>query len=85
MNCHPMTTFDPSRPALVHDRRNDRTFEWLPQWAAAYRRFARQHAPGIMDWDGVLLDGWIELPRTQAGVPQQEIMTGLPTGRRARS
>ena len=27
---HPMKEFDPTKPAMVHDRLNDRTFEWKP-------------------------------------------------------
>jgi hypothetical protein len=87
MTSHPMSTFDPSQPSLVHDRRHDRTFEWQPQWAAEYQRFARRHAPGVMNWHGVLLDGWRELP--QAPTPQRTRQrSGARTGagkRRARS
>jgi hypothetical protein len=29
-NLRPMSEFDPSKPALVHDRLNDEMFEWMP-------------------------------------------------------
>ena len=54
----PMSKFDPSAPAMVHDRLNDRTFEWKPEWRAAYEKHAARHAPGVIEFDGLLLDGW---------------------------
>jgi hypothetical protein len=54
----PMSEFDPSMPAMVHDQLND-TFEWMPEkWREHYERYASEHAPGIVSWDGLLLDGW---------------------------
>jgi hypothetical protein len=50
--------FDPSAPAMVHDRLNDRTFEWSPGMRAHYEQYAREIAPGVIAWDGLLLDGW---------------------------
>jgi hypothetical protein len=32
-----MSTFDPPPPAIVHDRLNDKTFEWWPGWELSYR------------------------------------------------
>ena len=54
----PMSEFDPSLPVLVHDRLNDRTFEWSPDWLASYKTYAVKVDPGIVSWDGLLLDGW---------------------------
>jgi hypothetical protein len=53
-----MNAFDPSGSAIVHDRANDRTFEWSPDWQAAYETYATQHEPGVFAFDGLLLDGW---------------------------
>lgn len=64
---HPMREFDPSLPAIVHDRRNDRTFEWSPDWRANYKRYAVRVDRGIVSWDGLLLDGWA--PIEPAGHP----------------
>jgi hypothetical protein len=47
-----MSEFDPSAPAMVHDRLNDRTFEWKPEWRAAYEKHAARHAPGVIEFDG---------------------------------
>ena len=55
---HPMKEFDPTKPAMVHDRLNDKTFEWLPEWQASYKWHAKEVGPGVISWDGVLLDGW---------------------------
>jgi hypothetical protein len=53
-----MKEFDPTAPAMVHDRLNDRTFEWQPDWRADYKKYATHHAPGVIEFDGLLLDGW---------------------------
>ena len=58
----PMSEFDPTRPALVHDLLNDRTFEWKPkEHSDSYRRFAEFDGPNMVAWDDYLLDGWKEL------------------------
>jgi hypothetical protein len=45
----PMAEFDPSASALVHDRINDRTFEWSPaRMKINYMEHAREVAPGTM-------------------------------------
>jgi hypothetical protein len=50
----PMSTFDPSKPAMVHDRLDDRTFKWKPATMQAnYEKYADPHTPGIKEWDGV--------------------------------
>jgi hypothetical protein len=61
----PMSEFDPSKPALVHDQLNDHTFEWQPErWAGEYRQYAEEWRPGVVNWDSLLLDGWQPLLRT---------------------
>ena len=57
--CRPMSEFDPSEPALVHDRRRDRMLLWSPAFQRSYERTARELAPGVIDYDGLHLDGWI--------------------------
>jgi hypothetical protein len=53
-----MSEFDSTRPAGVHDKLNDNTFEWEPRWAENYRQYADEFDPGVIEWDGRLLDGW---------------------------
>lgn len=55
---NPMQTFNPDMPCRVHDRLNDRTFDWRPEWAGHYDRYASEHTAGVIGWDGLLLDGW---------------------------
>ncbi|SEP26567.1 hypothetical protein SAMN02990966_04697 [Rhodospirillales bacterium URHD0017] len=55
----PMSEFDPSEPALVHDLRRDRLLPWSPSFQRSYQRTARELAPGVVDYDGLLLDGWM--------------------------
>ena len=57
--CRPMSEFDPSEPALVHDRRRDRMLPWSPAFQRSYERTARELAPGVVDYDGLHLDGWM--------------------------
>jgi hypothetical protein len=57
--CRPMSEFDPSEPALVHDRRHDRMIPWSPSFQRSYERSARQQEPGVVAYDGLLLDGWL--------------------------
>jgi hypothetical protein len=55
----PMREFDPAQPAMVHDQLNDDTFEWEPEkYREHYERYAQAWSPGIVEWDGLLLDGW---------------------------
>jgi hypothetical protein len=53
-----MATFDPGEPCKVHDRLNDRTFDWRTGWAETYRRHARLGTDGHVYFDGLILDGW---------------------------
>ena len=57
--CRPMSEFDPSEPALVHDRRLDRMLPWSPAFQRSYERTARELTPGVIDYDGLHLDGWM--------------------------
>jgi len=50
---HPMKEFDPTKPAMVHDRLNDRTFEWKPATKQAnYEKYAHAFGPDVIEWDG---------------------------------
>jgi hypothetical protein len=65
MTLHPMSTFDPAKPCQLHDQLNNTTFEWRPEWADDYRKHATGgFGPGIISWDGLLLDGWTEIDET---------------------
>jgi hypothetical protein len=54
-----MKAFDPSQPAMLHDRVNDQLVEWLPDdGEAAWRKHASEAEPGVISFDGRLFDGW---------------------------
>ena len=53
----PMKDFDPDRPSRVHDQLNDKIIDWDPRWAPTWKNH-RDHEPGVIEWDGLLLDGW---------------------------
>jgi hypothetical protein len=55
-----MTTFDPDTKCQVHDGLNDEIIDWQPEWAANYRQYASDHDVGVIEWDGLLFDGWSE-------------------------
>jgi hypothetical protein len=59
--CRPMREFDPSEPALVHDRRTNRLIPWEPAFRHSFARQARELEPGVVAYDGLLLDGWMIL------------------------
>lgn len=57
----PMAEFDPSKPALVHDKLDDRVIDWQPErYQRHYQAFSMLLAPGVVHWDDRLLDGWME-------------------------
>jgi hypothetical protein len=54
----PMAEFDPTKPALVHDRLNGKVIDWKPErYQRHYQAFATPFDPGVIEWDGLLLDG----------------------------
>jgi hypothetical protein len=53
-----MKEFDPTKPAIVHDKLNHGNLDWRPDWAEHYRKYAIEDANGVIGWDGRLLDGW---------------------------
>ena len=57
----PMSKFDPSRLAMVHDKLDDKMLEWSPLWEAHYRAFAFPSPDGSIAWNGLELDGWAPL------------------------
>ena len=60
----PMSKFDRAQPAIVHDGPNDELFEWVPEkHQADYDQYATEPEPGVIAWDGLLLDGWRPLDR----------------------
>ena len=46
MKPQPMSTFDPSRPALVHDVMNDKMVRWNPEWREHYEAIVVD-TPGV--------------------------------------
>jgi hypothetical protein len=38
---------------------NEFLLDWKPEWAADYRRWASEFDTGVIEWDGLLLDGWL--------------------------
>ena len=58
---NPMDTFERDAPCRVHDKLNDKVIDRNPEWAANYRQYADRFDDGVIEWDGLLLDGWSPL------------------------
>ena len=54
----PMSTFDPSEPAILHDMLNDTIIPWTGEDAANFKQFANYDDDGTVEWDGLIFDGW---------------------------
>ena len=54
----PMTTFDPSQPAILHDRFTDKIETWTGEDAADYHENALAGPDGTVEWRGFVFDGW---------------------------
>ena len=52
----PMSSFDPSRAALLHERRHGQVMVWDPECAEEWRRKAVRHAESV-HWKGYIFDG----------------------------
>jgi hypothetical protein len=55
---HPMTDFDPSEPAILHDQVSDAIVTWSGEEADEFRRSSVVQPDGTVAWNGLLLDGW---------------------------
>jgi hypothetical protein len=71
-----MAEFDPEKPGqLVHDRLSGEIIEWEPE---LHRPVWHQHGhhdrvDGIVELDGLLLDGWMERPQVKTQDGKHEI------------
>jgi hypothetical protein len=54
----PMVDFDPSEPAILHDRLSDTIETWTGEHAEHYRQHSIVHPDGTVEWQGLMLDGW---------------------------
>jgi len=54
----PMDEFDPSEPAILHDRLNDSIVTWTGEKVSEWKQYARPHTVGVIEFDGLLFDGW---------------------------
>lgn len=57
-----MSEFDPSRPCILHDDMNDAEIQWSADsdHCAHWHKYATEHTPGVVEWDGYLIDRWRE-------------------------
>ena len=54
----PMKDFDPSEPAILHDRVTDTIISWSGEEADAFRRTALSRQDGTIAWHRFVFDGW---------------------------
>ena len=55
---HPMKDFNPSEPAVLHDRISDTIITWSGEQAIAYRSSCVAREDGSVAWNGYVFDGW---------------------------
>ena len=55
---HPMKDFDPSEPAILHDRISDTIVTWSGEQAIAFQRSCFMREDGSVAWNGYEFDGW---------------------------
>ncbi|MCA1452208.1 hypothetical protein I6F35_03125 [Bradyrhizobium sp. BRP22] len=55
---HPMKYFDPSEPAVLHDRATDEIVTWTGDEADDFRRSSNARADGAIAWREFVFDGW---------------------------
>ena len=53
-----MSEFDPSQPAILHDRLTDGIVSWTGELRDRYVATSRLRSNGLVEWDDMLLDGW---------------------------
>jgi hypothetical protein len=54
----PMIGFNPSEPAILHDKRTNRIVTWIGEDAAAYKGAAIVRSDGTVQWKDFVFDGW---------------------------
>jgi len=55
---HPMKDFDPSEPAILHDRLTDTIISWSGEEVDAFRRTATLREDGTIACQQFVFDGW---------------------------
>jgi hypothetical protein len=53
-----MPTFNPSEPAILHDRLTDKIETWTGEDAADYRKNSVINPDGAVEWRQFVFDGW---------------------------
>jgi hypothetical protein len=53
-----MRDFDPSEPAILHDRASDAIVTWSGEEAIDFRRSCIAREDGSVAWKGYVFDGW---------------------------
>jgi hypothetical protein len=67
----PMSEFDPSEPALLHDALNDRTIPWSPDFQPSFEKLAIPLGSRMVGYDGLILDGWLPLEDAPGEIRQR--------------
>jgi len=53
-----MDEFNPSEPAILHDRISDTIVTWTGDKGGEWQQYAKRHTVGIIEFEGYLFDGW---------------------------
>jgi hypothetical protein len=52
-----MSEFDPTQPAVLHDKTSGKMIPWTGEHADHFRFACRQREDGV-EWGDMLFDGW---------------------------
>src|ERR1700686_2174531 len=77
----PMSDFDPSEPAILHDRLSDTIEPWTGEEADDYRKHSIVHADGAVEWGGFMFDGWGNVLRRMSPCLLRKNARGMKGGR----
>ena len=70
----PMTTFDPTKPVMVHEQTNDVEVEWVPVTPEEWQSHVKWHdtAQTVIVWNEMLLDRWWPAGESDAKAAEAE-------------
>ena len=54
----PMSTFDPTQRAILHNRNDDSIYTWTGEYANDFLRYYIVRQDGSIEWNDKVFDGW---------------------------
>jgi hypothetical protein len=57
----PMHEFDPAKPAVMQDSRDEQVVAWTGEEPTTRRGDAKPRGPGTIEWNGAIFNRWEEV------------------------